>query len=554
MNIYALFANLLYFTHTNTMLNRIVLFMVLLLAFLTSAGAEILINRIYIDRREVFDTTKGERFFLAPLLNALHINTREYIIEDELLFSEGQWLKSDEPLAETERNLRALNLFTDVKIELDSLDYDKYNAYIVTHERWTTWPNILFGVGGGVSNYGAGIEENNFLGFGTGIMAEGLFRQESNIGWQFFGELLQKRIFRSDFTLLSTLRSNKIRTEQYLELYKPFRTLKTEWSYGAIGQNWFGSDILYEGKDTFSLLPFHERKVSAFLSKAWLRKDRIFITGLLEYHDVNRPKPEYKQAFDNSGKFLVSFSSVSQRFLKTVKLNSHLTEDMNIGGYGAATLGKIFPIGSKGEGYYYVGGQGEQSYWDGSSYLWGQITGGGAFADGESHFTYQEFHGLAFHRFSENFLIAARLRQQTVWRWNAMRQLILDSDAGLRGYDANRYSGDNRIIGNLEMRIFPDWELLLFKFSAAAFYDVGSVWNQKIQLNKAQFHNAAGLGLRVHFLKSSSPNAIFRIDFAYNFTERKFGGIIFTTSQMFSVFGNHDFKLPEIFGNIFEYE
>ena len=60
-----------------------------------------------------------------------------------------------------------------------------------------------------------------------------------------------------------------------------------------------------------------------------------------------RTSDEFRRAMDNSGKFLLAFSSVAQDYIETTKLNSYNTEDFPEGGWGTAVLGKIFPIGSR---------------------------------------------------------------------------------------------------------------------------------------------------------------------------------------------------------------
>ena len=102
-------------------------------------------------------------------------------------------------------------------------------------------------------------------------------------------------------------------------------------------------------------------------------------------------------------------------------------------------------------------------------YLFGQLTGGSAFSSSLGQYTYEEFLGLGFYRLTNDILLAARLRQQTVWNWNAQRQLLLDNDAGLRGYSANNIQGDNRIVANLEMRVFPDYSLWITNFPVSSF-------------------------------------------------------------------------------------
>jgi len=135
-----------------------------------------------------------------------------------------------------------------------------------------------------------------------------------------------------------------------------------------------------------------------------------------------------------------------------------------------------------------------------------------------------------------------------------LRQLVLDNDFGLRGYEVNKLNGDNRIIANLEYRYFPDFNIWFLKVGGALFWDIGTVWQREQELVKAQWHNSVGFGLRLQNMKSTGSTSIFRIDFAFNFDEKKFGSIIFTTDQLFSVFQKHVFRLPEMYGTEFDYE
>ncbi len=537
----------------NIIIRNIFISFCLLLTASGNSFGQNYIGDIYLDQREVFDTTRTDWLFATELANSLHTTTKPYVIEDEILFKSGDKLDMSY-IEETERNLRRTGLFTDVQITLDSVGNDTYDVYITTKEKWSTQPSILLGTGGGETAYGGRIEEINLLGHGIGIMAEGLNRTENKIGWQGAGSINFRRFLRTDFTLNASLLSNKFRTTQTLSVNKPYRTLETMYSYGFLGLNSYGKDFLFYNYNSPVLISFKERKFNGWFSRAWLDIDRVFITLKTGYNEVKRYDKTFRQAFDNTGNILVSFSSVSQDFLTVNKINGYETEDLVVGGYGSATLGKVFPIGSKGEALYYVAGQGEKSYYDGSLYLFGQLKAASGFIRSSARYTYQEFYGVGFYRLSDKFLITSRIRQQTVWNWPADRQLILDNDAGLRGYDANRLSGDNRIISNLELRMFTDYSFWIFSFSSALFYDLGTAWDKNTEIYNARFHNSAGFGIRLHNNKLTGATSIFRIDFAYNFDDKRLGGIIFTTSQLFSAFGSHDYKIPKLLGAGFDYE
>jgi len=372
---------------------------------------------------------------------------------------------------------------------------------------------------------------------------------------QLSGRFFKQRFLRTEATLDVLVKSNKIRTDQFYNLFVPYRTLDTKHSYGLFIENSFGSDFFYNRSvDTNLLLSFHNRNYKLFYSHAWRKADRVFVTGLLEINDVERGSSAFRRAFDNTGRFLLTFSSISEEYMPVTKLNTYITEDMMVGGYGGVTLGKTFSYGNGGESLYYVGIIGEQSYYKNDLYLFAHVSAASGFERSNSKYTYQEFRGNLFYRLNENSMITSRLRQQSVWRWSGLRQLILDNDEGLRGFAVNSFSGDNRIIFNTEYRYFPKLSVWVLDLSGVAFVDGGTTWNRGTDVMSSQFKWSTGVGLRFHNAISSGETSIFRLDFAYNATDGKFGGIVFSTNQLFSAFSMHNFRLPEILGIGFDAE
>ncbi|MER3329833.1 MAG: hypothetical protein RIF34_09675, partial [Candidatus Kapaibacterium sp.] len=264
-----------------------------------------------IENGKVFDSTESNALYVKDIMNALHIVTKPYVIKDELLFEKGDDL-TEQTILETERNLRQTGLFTDVRIELDSTGFDYYDVYVITKDRWSLTPSVLYGTGGGISEYGGRLSEKNILGTGIRVEFEGLYRNENDIRWQGFASLEMPRVFRSDFSLLASLQANRFRTDQIINFIDPYRNTQDLVSYGMLAQNSFGSDFLYlNNLDTALLLPFQERIGQAYFSRAINKKNRLFFTGLVEYNQTDRGIPRSRRAFDNSGKVLIQFSSLS---------------------------------------------------------------------------------------------------------------------------------------------------------------------------------------------------------------------------------------------------
>ncbi len=510
------------------------------------------INNIYIERFNVFDSTYGDSFFASDFFNKLHIVTKQYVIEDELLFAEDEEL-NDYDIYETERLLRSLNIFSNVAVTAVPLDNGDYDVIVRTQDRWSLEPSILYGTGGGAYNIGIGLREWNFLGTGTYLRLDGLYRSENNIGWEGLIEVKQRRLFRTPFTLEALLQSNSIKTDQFISFQKKYLNYLVPTSYGVDFYRSFGSIFYYNMPEGTLLLPFKELNARGFFSLSWIKEDNIYFTVLGQMKKVERGRDDFRQAYDNSGWVLASFSSVSDDYKPVNRINTYLTQDLCVGGYGNAVLGKVFKLNGEGDNLYYLGAQGEKSVLLKNIYLYGQVTGASGFqSNAKPKYTYLEVKGIGFYSLSPSWVIASRIRQQTAWNWDARRQLVLDNDAGLRGYEVNQISGDNRIIGNLELRFFPDWGLSFLRFSGVAFFDIGTAWNQAIPLYKSRWYQSAGLGIRIHNLKASADNEVIRIDFAFNFKDGRLGKIILSSGQLFSLIAPHQYKLPEIFGGEFD--
>lgn len=513
------------------------------------------IRTITIDQRSVFDTRSDDWFFAGSVAEALHSRTRDYVVDDELLFTEGEAL-DDDRILETERNLRRTGLFRVVSITVDTVSVDSVDVRIFTRDRWSLLPAVLVGAGGGIANYGAKLEELNLAGTGTALQVAGLYRTENAIGWEGLVSVGQRRLFRSEVGLYGELQANRLRTDQRLAFVKPFRTLSTPWAGAVTGWNSFGQDFAYTtpgqgGSGAANmLLPFHQRGLTAWWSTARGEADnRLFMTFLGQVDDTRRTVPASRQAFDNTAQLLLSFVSVSQNFRRSQFLNGYETEDVQTGGYGNVVLGRLIALDSMASTLWYAGATGELSdYVTDDLYLFGRVGGGSGFGLGGGRYTALDVAGIGHWRWSPHIVLTARMTGNVVWNWDAFHQLILDNDAGLRGYAANAITGDNRTVTNVELRWFPQWKAWIFGLSGVVFHDMGTVWNQGLGLDRTRWHHSIGAGIRLHNLAASGSDAIMRLDVAYNVDERRIAGIIFTTNQLFSAFGLHQYRPPSLLG------
>jgi len=529
-------------------INKFILYSLFILLSL-ELFADDYVRKIIINKENV----SADSVFAAGVFNALHVNTKDYIIRQEIRFKEDEKLNYFN-LYETERNLRATGLFTYVKVEVDTVGPNFVDIHINTKDKFSTQPAVLFGSEGGAQSLGFMLNETNLLGHNWQMDLEYLNLTENDIGNQGRFLINKTRLFNQNFDLFAEVSANRFKTNQEFKLSKPYRNFldQHQWEVRAI--NKFGQDFIYDRKsefgkqNNFQLLNTRHLEFNGYYHIAWAKVDRVFAGLNLNFNDIERGDPTLRRAFDNTGSILAHFSSVSQEFIKTTKLNDYKDEDLIIGGYGSAILGRTFKTDSTGDEVWYLGGRAERSYlWD-NFYMYLALEGGSGFVYSRAKYTYQEFNGIFNYFINNNSNLILRLKQQTAWTWDKSRQLILDPMSGLRGYSVNQFAGDNRFISNLEYRFFPGWQLWLFKLSGAVFWDNGTVWDQNSGYRNSRFYNSAGIGLRFHNDISIGDGSILRVDFAWNFDENRFGGIIFTSEQLFSAFENHRFRLPSIFG------
>jgi hypothetical protein len=119
-----------------------------------------IIRGVQVQRRDIFDP--NERSWLARLANGLHVKTRFAVIRRELLFQVGQPYDSA-LVAESERNLRGLGLFRQVRI--DSVRTPAgLMLRVLTKDGWSTSVDWRFRSTGGEAAFTIGLVETNLLG------------------------------------------------------------------------------------------------------------------------------------------------------------------------------------------------------------------------------------------------------------------------------------------------------------------------------------------------------------------------------------------------------
>ena len=135
-----------------------------LLLALQSASPSI--DTIIVENHNVFDRRDAAPDWMAGLANGLHIRTRQWVIRRRLLLSRGDRFDPAR-MEESERALRGLGVFRQVRVDTVRFGDGRFGLRAVTADGWSTQPRASFTSVGGDRAWGIGIVERNFLGTAT---------------------------------------------------------------------------------------------------------------------------------------------------------------------------------------------------------------------------------------------------------------------------------------------------------------------------------------------------------------------------------------------------
>jgi hypothetical protein len=464
------------------------------------------------------------------------------VIRRELLFSEGESLDSAR-LAETERNLRALGLFRSVEIRTEPVGDEEVDVVVRARDAWTTEVSGSLGRVGGRSKFGVGLEEANFLGFGKRLSLDfasnpdRTTRQVVYSDPQFLGRRL----------LLDLVYASSSDGERrHFELARPFRSL--DWGSAALLEYEDGtretrvydrgSELARFGMETRSFeisaghrLTVDSRRPVARLSAGYRREEATFT---LERGASDTVPDDRKFGF-----FFARLDLLNPDFLvKQDIANLSRDEDFDVGGSLSLELAYSAPLFGARKRVAAV-----------LRLARGARLPNGLLIGSLSAKT-REHDGSLEHSLAEAELEAywkpPRLPDQTfagrlLFSWGRRLdrevQLAADGASGLRGYRLHAFTGDRRLIANLEDRIRLTPELLhLFQLGAAVFVDAGYAWPAGSPIRLSDLRLDAGVGLRIA-LPRAAKHSLLRFDLAYALRPDLLGRrgwlVSFSSSQAF---------------------
>jgi outer membrane protein assembly factor BamA len=490
-------------------------------AELEAAGAQI--GEVRVVTRNIFDLQdprEDNAFYRAA--NAIHIQTRPGVIEDKILFKSGERV-SVHVIEETERLLRTNRFLYDVSIVPVAYHDGVVDVEVRTRDTWTLQPGLSASRTGGSNRTNVGLTETN--AFGTGILV-GVNRVSDADRTGTLYQVSHPHAFDGWTVIDYSLAQLSDGESRSMSLTRPFYAQDTRWAAGIKAAQDNRIDSLFENGVTQAQFRHRQQVVDAFggwspglvgdwthrfsvginyqkdaynaeadrLAPAQLPPDQTLATPYLRYEVVQDnyekfknldliERPEYRvMGFQSSaqlGRSLTALGATQELWIYSVSAND---------GYRTPEGGILLSsLSSKGQ-------------W-GYGPLDKQASGGSI-----RYYSHPDSHTLNF--FS---LAGDVLRDAT-----SSTQLVLGGDTGLRGYPRNYQSGDQRVVFNVERRVYTDWfPFRLFRVGGAVYYDLGRAWGgPNSNTEHAGWLSDVGFGLRILSARSAFGNVL-HIDLAF---------------------------------------
>jgi hypothetical protein len=477
------------------------------------------IREIRIESENVFQD--AETSFLARVADAIHGITRPEVIRRELLFSEGDAVDPAK-LAETERNLRALDLFRSVKIRVEPVSENEVDVIVHTRDGWTTQLSGSLGRAGGGNKFRAEIQENNLLGFGKSMsvsFASNPDRDTRAIAYedpQFLGRRLTLDV------LYASMSDGERRK---FALAQPFRSLESKSGGAAIYDELRQSTRIYGGGSEIAQFESDTRLIELSAGKRILADSIRPIARLTAGYRREEARFALEEGMAEAlpderrfGFFFGRLDLLDSKFVVERGIYSFSRdEDFDVGARLSLELGyspRLFDAQEKFSGRLQLA----RGISFSSGFLIGSLAARTrAGMDGELENSSVEGSLVAVWRPSEEVpqTVVARGLLTLGDRLDRDVQLAADGATGLRGYRLHAFTGDRRLLVNVEDRVRLTRELLhLFDIGVAAFVDAGYAWPVGAPMRLSDTRVDVGMGLRVALPRAPSLG-LFRLDLAY---------------------------------------
>jgi hypothetical protein len=509
------------------------------------------LRNVEIRTRDVFSEEEASANPFYWLADALHVVTREYVVERENWLRPGDEL-TEARIAELERNLRGTGLFGAVTVTPKPAADGQTDLLIDTRDHFSLNVSASASRVGGVNKYGVRASESNLLGTGKQIV----FASSHEEG-------RYNDYFRfTDPQLLGTWHQLSVQTGRTeggpytsVSLVRPFKHLEDDHSYGVQFSDARENQDYYRFGEITAQIPLHREALRTFVASGAGSRDFRTITGIdlrlssIEYRTATGPDAALWRVPGDTETVEVGpywQYDVHARYDKVTHLDAiDYVEDLDLGlSLSGRIAARLRDEQGRGSDVDPVFGAGLNIAAQPLPETYATLAAKGNVVTGGDRL--HEWNGsLALHAFQQSLpqqTLAASITYDFAGdTQDLIPQLTLGEDNGLRGYPAREFAGSRFARLNLEDRIDTGIEVLSIHLGVVGFCDVGWVHGPQQGLSIGEAIRGAGFGFR--FGSSNLfGKSVGRLDFAWPLDEpggNHYGmSVSFSIGQVFTFFGN----------------
>jgi hypothetical protein len=449
---------------------------------------KVIINHVGFEK-SITDTTNNIRNFGAKVANALHRNSREWVIREHLLFSENRQL-NPYTLADNERFLRDLDFIVDARIFVVPLSSteDSVDVLVTTRD--------VFSIGGRVSprstdKFPFRVYDVNVGGAGQRMQYNGLYDHDRNpaYGSSFF---YRKSSVAGTFINLTAGVSqlnegvslgDEYESSIYFRLDRPLVSAFSHFAGGLELSKNSTNNINAEPDSLYKNYGYNVYDVwlgyNLGVQKNRLSRNRHFVSArFYEFDFTKQPQQAFERAnpiFNTQTAVLGAFTVFRQEFYKTqYVLGFGRTEDVP---YGHSYAGLVGWQRLMGVNRPYIGADIEKSFVrpKGNFYTFSLRMGAFPYKSRLEDATillYGQLFSRLYH--FKRFMLRRTVTADFTYVFNQRTNTLLDIEDvyGLEGFRADSVLGTKRLHARYETTLFTPWKFLGFHFAPLAFADL----------------------------------------------------------------------------------
>ena len=217
------------------------------------------IRRVDIRCLDIFDPVPASAF--SPVYsgaNKMHVRTRQATVRSQILIAPGQIWTADR-VFESQRLLRDLE-YVEPEVIGSRLVNDSVDVMVITHDQWTTQPELNVERAGGITYGSVGLTERNMMGLGLAVSLA--FRSEPTGRTRSFGAT-GRRLFGTQLEAEAKAATGTAGVSNSYYVHDPFRALDDTRSWTTLWSRADADQFLYENGLVSAVFPFRVRLAQA---------------------------------------------------------------------------------------------------------------------------------------------------------------------------------------------------------------------------------------------------------------------------------------------------